>query len=90
MVIEINTYTVLATILALVGLTFAYWSLRAYLRLRRVVFRPRRPGSHQHGDSRVAETLLMKRVFTQFLLWMLGTPAFVGLVLPKLVRALWG
>lgn len=87
MVIEISALNILAAISTIVGLTYAYWNLRAYLRLRRVVFRPRRPGAHQHGDSRSAETALLRRTFTQFVLWLLGTFTFVVFVLPKLVDA---
>ena len=86
MSIEIGTYQILALLAICVGGAFALWNLWCFLRLRRVVFRPRVSGPGSHGDSRRVERALLQRTFVQFLLWSFGTFVFVIGVLPRLVQ----
>ena len=87
MSIEIGAFQVLAALALMVGGAFAFWNLRSFLRLRRVVFRPRLSGRVRHGDSRRAERALMQRTFVQFVLWTVGTLVFIAAILPSLVRS---
>lgn len=82
MSISIGIQQVLSLIALLVGGAFAYWNLRSYLRLRRVVYRPRLSGRVRHGDERRAETALMQRTLVQGVLWTIGTALFILIVIP--------
>lgn len=88
MSIELGAYHLLAALSLCVGGAFAFWNLRSFLRLRRVVYRPRLSGRVRHGDERRAETALMHRTLIQFGLWTVGTLLFIVLVVPWLV-AMW-
>lgn len=88
MSIEISAFHVLSALTLLVGGAFAYWNLSSYMRVRRVVYRPRLSGRVRHGDERRAERALMQKTLTQTLLWSVGTLLFIILVVPHLVT-LW-
>lgn len=88
MSIEIGAVQILSLLALIVGGAFAFWNLRAYLRLRRVVYRPRLSGRVRHGDNRRAETALMRKTFIQCLAWSVGTLAFIVFAVPHLA-AFW-
>ena len=87
MSIEIGAFHVLSALALCVGGAFAFWNLRSFLRLRRVVYRPRLSGRVRHGDERRAESALMQRTLLQFGLWAAGTLLFIGFVVPRLVAS---
>ncbi|MCH9765537.1 MAG: hypothetical protein K0U34_06045 [Alphaproteobacteria bacterium] len=86
MSIEIGAFQILTVLALCVGGAFAFWNLRSFLRLRRVVYRPRLSGRGKQGDSRRAERALMQKTFVQFLLWSIGTLVFIVTLLPRLVQ----
>jgi len=88
MSIEIGAFQVLSALTLFVGGAFAFWNLRSFLRLRRVVYRPRLSGRVRHGDERRAERSLMQRTLLQFGLWTAGTFLFIAFGVPRLV-AMW-
>jgi len=85
---ELGVYHLLTALTLCVGGAFAFWNLRSYLRLRRVVYRPRLSGRVRHGDERRAERALMQRTLVQGGLWTLGTCLFIAFIVPRLV-AMW-
>lgn len=85
MSIEIGAFHVLSALALFVGGAFAFWNLRSFMRLRRVVYRPRLSGRVRHGDERRAERALMQRTLLQFGLWTVGTCLFIIFVIPRLV-----
>lgn len=85
MSIEIGAFQVLTLLALMVGGSYAYWNFRSFLRVRRVVHRPRLSGRVRHGDERRAERAMMQRTFVQFVLWSIGTLAFIIAVVPRLV-----
>lgn len=85
MSIEIGVFHLLSALTLLVGGAFAFWNLRSFLRLRRVVYRPRLSGRVRHGDERRAERALMQRTLVQFVLWVIGTLMFIAFIVPRLV-----
>lgn len=88
MSIEISAFHVLSALALLVGGAFAYWNFSSYMRVRRVVYRPRLSGRVRHGDERRAERALMQKTLNQTMLWSAGTLLFIILVVPYLV-AVW-
>ncbi len=82
---ELGVYHLLTALTLCVGGAFAFWNLRSFLRLRRVVYRPRLSGRVRHGDERRAERALMQRILVQFGLWAVGTFLFIVMVVPRLV-----